>query len=94
MSTLHHLDVALLDIRERLSRELQFSTDAHRNITQAFDVAHEAMQSLHRAIDSAFSERHRALAAALGNPGPQPETIEGESEERPVKPKLVKAAAE
>jgi hypothetical protein len=92
MTTLHHLDVAIVDIRERLTRELQFSTDARRNIDQAFGVVTEALEALHRAIETALTERQRALSAALGNPGPNPETIEAD-DPPPRKPKLVKEGA-
>lgn len=114
MSTLHHLEMASLDLRERLTKELQFSTDSERQILQALDTHDEAIDHAKQQILLAmapvqessahmrvlakafFSERNRALATAIGAPGPQPETIEqhAESGEHPArKPKLVKAAA-
>lgn len=102
MATLHHLDMALIDIRHRLSTELQLSVDSERQIESALETAFEAMNHLHAVIKQAFVERRRALATAVGNPGPQPETIEqhateagpaAEPEPAPRKPpKLVKAA--
>lgn len=94
MSTLHHLEMAALDVRDRLTKELQFSVDSERQICQALDtvdeaISHakqqnaqalatvsEALNHLTMTVKNAFGERHRALAAALGSPGPQPETIE------------------
>lgn len=114
MSTLHHLEMASLDLRERLTKELQFSADAQRQICQALDTldesidhakqqiivavapVNEAAAHLRVVANNSFSERNRALATAIGNPGPQPETIEqhAESGEHPTrKPKLVKATA-
>lgn len=93
MATLHHLDMALIDIRERLTKELQFSADSERQIEAAFDTAQEALTHLHATVKSAFGERRRALATALGNPGPSPETIDADIHEPARKPKLVKAAA-
>ena len=93
MATLHHLDMALIDIRERLTKELQFSADSERQIKAAFVTVFEAVQHLDAVVMGAFAERRRALATALGNPGPSPETIDAENLETARKPKLVKAAA-
>lgn len=76
MTTLHHMEMAVLDVRERLTKELQFSGDAERQIGQALDTVREAVEHLSTTIHNAFAERHRALALALGQPGPQPQTIE------------------
>ena len=103
MSTLHHMDMALIDLRNRFSNELQFGTDGKRAILLTLDSARQAVKVLSDCLDdveaavvNTLDERQRALAAALGNPGPKPETIEqhAESGEHPArKPKLVKAAA-
>ncbi|MEN6302225.1 MAG: hypothetical protein ABFD96_05830 [Armatimonadia bacterium] len=84
--------MAVIDARERLTKELQFSADAERQIQAAFDTAFEAMNHLHATVKNAFAERQRALAAALGAPSPQPETIEQPAEPARKQPKLVKAA--
>ena len=91
MSTLHHLNLALIDVHERLTRELQFSTDAERQIMDAFHTADVALHQLETAIRSAFSERGRALSAAIGTGKPAPETVEHEGE-LPIK--KVKPVAE
>ncbi len=114
MSTLHHLEMAALDVRERLTKELQFSVDAERQICQALDTVDEAIQHakqtnqqalgtvgealnhLTMTVKNAFNERHRALATALGQPGPSPETIEplpGDEPARKPAPKLKVAGA-
>lgn len=85
MTTLHHLDLALLDVRERLTKELQFSTDAERQICQALDTVSEALDHLTATIKNAYGERHRALAMTLGTPGPQPETINHDEHHDTVK---------
>lgn len=76
MSTLQHLDMALVNIRERLTNELQFSVDAERQINHALDTVNEALADLSRCIKNGFAERHRALASAIGTPGPAPETLD------------------
>jgi len=70
MSTLKHLDMALVDLRERLSRELQFSHDAEAQITAALDTVCQGLEHLERSIRNAFAERNRALEAALGTSAP------------------------
>lgn len=104
MSTLHHMDLALIDLRNRFSNELQFGADGKRAVLLTIDSARQAVKVLSECLDdietavvSVFDERQRALATAIGSPGPMPETIDqqGESGEAPArKPKLVKAAKE
>jgi hypothetical protein len=103
MSTLHHMDMALIDLRNRFSNELQFGADGKRAVLLTIDSARQAAKVLADCLDdvetavvNVFDERQRALATAIGTPGPQPETIEqhAESGEHPArKPKLVKASA-
>lgn len=95
MSTLHHLEMAALDVRDRLTKEMQFSADSERQIDAAYETVCEAQAHYHSLVKSAFLERRRAIAAAMGSPGPMPETIEQHNEavDAPSrKPKLVKAA--
>lgn len=82
MTTLHHLNVTLIDVQERLNRELQFSVDAEKQIMDAFTTVDEALHQLERTIRAAFGERGRALSAAIGNGKPNPETIEGKQPAR------------
>lgn len=89
MTTLHHLNLALIDVQDRLTRELQFSVDAERQIMEAFHTADEALHQLERTIRSAFGERSRALSAAIGSGKPAPETVEHETELPVRKTKVV-----
>lgn len=66
MSTLKHLDIALIDLRDRLTKELQFSHDAETEINLAIEVVTEGLSRLDRAIKKVFAERNRALETALG----------------------------
>ena len=93
MATIHHLSMALVDVQERLVKELQFTADAERQAEAAFDTVFESLHHLQETVKAGFAERRRALSAALGNPGPSPETIEPDLSELMRKPKLVKAAA-
>lgn len=75
MTTLHHLNIALIDVQERLTRELQFSADAEKQIMDAFNTVDKALHQLERAIRAGFTERTRALSATIGSGKPTPETI-------------------
>jgi len=70
MSTLKHIDMALIDLRDRLTRELQFSAEAEAQITAALATVSEGLTHLDRTIRNAFAERNRALEAALGTSAP------------------------
>lgn len=67
MSTLHTMNLALVDIEARLTRELQFSADAEKQILDNLNTVHEGLDQLDRSIRAAFTERTRALSAAIGS---------------------------
>lgn len=85
MSTLHHLNMALIDVQDRVQRELQFSADAEKLILDNLATVHEAFGNLDRSIRTAFGERNRALATMLGSGKPSPETVHVEMIEEPTK---------
>lgn len=87
MTTLHTLDVALIEVRNRFNNELQFGTDGKRVVLQSIDatrlavkVVMNCLDDIETAIVNTLDERQRAIATVLGVPGPQPETIEQASE--------------
>lgn len=61
MSTLHHLEMAALDVRERLTKELQFSVDSERQICQALDTVDEAIQHARQQNAQALNTVSEAL---------------------------------
>lgn len=76
MTTLHHLNMALIDVQDRVQRELQFSADAEKQIIDNLATVLEAFGNLDRSIRTAFGERNRALATMLGSGKPSPETVD------------------
>lgn len=92
MSTLHHLELAVIDMTERMRRELQFSSDAKKQIRDAFVLLHDALETAEKAVHTAIDERMLALSAAIGNGKPSPETVDSDQPAR--KPKLVKASVD
>jgi hypothetical protein len=91
MSTLHHLELAVIDMTERMQRELQFSSDAKKQIRDAFAILHDAVENVEKAVNHALEERMRALSQAIGSAKPSPETVDAEPAR---KPKLVKDATD
>lgn len=85
MTTLHNLGLSLVDLQDRLQRELQFSSDSRNHVMNAMGTVREALDALDQAIQTAFDERMRALSAALGNGKPSPETITSSEPAKPVK---------
>ena len=76
MATLHNLELGLIDLQDRMQRELQFSSDSRALISKAAATARDALDALEGAINTAFDERMRALSAAIGTGKPSPETLD------------------
>lgn len=77
MSTIHSLQMAAVDLENRVVREMQFSGDAQRQVAEAFTTLREALNQVETLVMNTFQERGRALAAALGTGKPDPDTVEG-----------------
>lgn len=75
MATLHHLELGLIDLQDRMQRELQFSSDSKAQIATAMATVREAIDALDHTICTALDERMRALSAAVGSGNPSPETL-------------------
>jgi hypothetical protein len=96
MSTIKTLDLALIDLRAGLSKELHLSQVALADITRAFNTAFESMEALQAAVNNAFAERTLALEMALGTASERQEQSEkqgagDEASAAPRKPKLAAA---
>ena len=85
MSTIHSLQMLAVDLEQRVVREMQFSGDAERQISDAFKTLREAMNNVETIVMNTFQERSRALAAALGTGKPDPDTIEHTAKSSNVK---------
>lgn len=80
MSTIHSLQMAAVDLENRVVREMQFSGDAQRQVADAFTTLREALNQVETLVMNTFQERGRALAAALGSGKPTPDTYDQERE--------------
>lgn len=76
MSNLLQLQQTLVDVQDRINREIQFGEDSHRELMSTIGLLRETIQHLETQITRLFNERSASLAAALGQPGrPQNVTI-------------------
>lgn len=91
MATLKTLDLALIDLRDTLSRELQFSLTAQAQITTGFNALFEAAEHLQATVNNAFLERNRALEMAIGTAPEKVEQPSAGEEESNVVPAKRKA---
>jgi hypothetical protein len=91
MSTINHLESSILDLRERFTKELQFSHTAQAQITAAFNTLSESLDHVEQTVNNAFAERNRALELALGTAPERQEQAEGEASPPARKPKLAAA---
>lgn len=87
MSTLHALEMAVIDMTERMQRELQFSSDAKKQVRDAFSLLHDAVENVEKAVGAAIDERMRALSAAIGTGKPTPETLHVEPKKAQIEVK-------
>jgi len=99
VSSLNHLELGLLDIRERANRERQFAADALVIQLQSLDALaelhHKALQMIteqRRGLEDAFTERDRMLVSILGTGQPTPETLDHKPAQKA--PRIEKQAAE
>lgn len=76
MSNIHAMNLALVDMEERLQRELQFSADDMKQVRDGFGLVRESVDNLERIITNAMTARMRAMSSTIGNGAPSPETIE------------------
>lgn len=70
MSSLTGLNASLVKLHDDLTRELEFTSEAKRQIGDAFQTAREALAQLDNIISQALDERIRAVAAAIGTDAP------------------------
>lgn len=70
MTTLLHLNQALVDIQENLTREQRFSQDACHSLLNGTKLVREAVEALERDIRTHFDERDRSVSRLLGNSQP------------------------
>jgi hypothetical protein len=76
MSNILHLQQNLIDIQERINREIQFGEDTQRELVKTLGLVRESLEMLEKQITTLFSDRRASLAATLGQP--QEMTIVGE----------------
>jgi hypothetical protein len=86
MTTLLHLNQAVLDMQENLSREQRFSQDACHNLLNGAKLLREAVEALERDIRAHFEERDRAVSRMIGTSQPYTTVIDDAALASPVPP--------
>jgi hypothetical protein len=76
MTTLLHLNQAVLDMQENLSREQRFSQDACHNLLNGTKLLREAVEALERDIRAHFEERDRSVSRMIGTSQPYTTVID------------------
>lgn len=76
MTTLLHLNQAIVDMQENLSREQRFSQDACHNLLNGTKLLREAIDALDRDIRTHFEERDRCMSRMIGNSQPYTTVID------------------
>ncbi len=76
MTTLLHLNQAVLDMQENLSREQRFSQDACHNLLNGAKLLREAVEALERDIRAHFEERDRSVSRMIGTSQPYTTVID------------------
>ena len=67
MTTLFHLNQAVIDMQQDLAREQRFGNDSRQNLLKGVALLREALEALERDINTCFDERDRAIGRVLGN---------------------------
>jgi hypothetical protein len=86
MTTLLHLNQAVLDMQENLSREQRFSQDACHNLLNGTKLLREAVEALERDIRAHFEERDRSVSRMIGTSQPYTTVIDEAVPQSPVPP--------
>ena len=87
MSNILHLQQNLIDIQERINREVQFGEDTARELLKTVSLLKETTAMLEKQIITLFQDRRASLMATLGQPQ-ETMTLVHEPEEKPAKAKL------
>ena len=92
MSNILQAQQTLIDLQDRINREIQFGEDSHRELVGTIGLLRETLQHLETQLTRLFNERSASLSAALGQPGkPQTVSISTTVETIEVNPKPTKA---
>lgn len=69
MSNVLQIQQSLLDVQDRVNREIQFSEDTQRELLGTCDLLAETIAHLRGQIVRLHNERSASLSAVLGQPG-------------------------
>lgn len=68
MSNILALQQSILDMNERINREVQFGEDSLRELTSTIGLLKETIGHLETQMTRLFNERNASLVAIIGHP--------------------------
>lgn len=74
MSNILALQQSILDMNERINREVQFGEDSLRELTATVGLMKETLGHLETQMTRLFNERNASLVAIIGHPA-KPQTL-------------------
>lgn len=74
MTNIHILQQNLIEVQERINREIQFGEDTQRELLATVNLLRESLTHLEQQITLLFNERGASLSSALGHPA-RPQTV-------------------
>lgn len=74
MSNILQAQQSLIDLQERINREIQFGEDSCREMLATISLLKETVSHMETQVTRLFNERGVALTAMLGQPG-RPQTV-------------------
>lgn len=83
MSNILQLQKTVLDLNDRINREIQFGEDNQRDLLATVALMRETLQHMESQITRLFNERNASLFAALGQPV-RPQTVDMTTAHEPL----------
>lgn len=85
MSNILQLQKNVLDLNDRINREIQFGEDSQRELLATVALMGETLKHMESQITRMFNERNASLFAALGQPV-RPQTVDMTTAHEPLPP--------
>lgn len=72
MTNFLQLQQDLMDVQNRINREIQFADDTQRQLVQGFNMLRENIMHMEQQVNLLFQDRTASLLTALGGTPPLP----------------------
>ena len=82
MTTLHQLNMTIIDVIGRASRDQNFTNEDRKLVIDSWNIVEEALQNLGHNIRVVFDNRSRSISEMIGSGNSAPETDEPTPEKK------------